>query len=297
MLFQDTLTVFAILFVATDCKSNLEAGNACVVRFLKDRKQLRDDFPVSTDLDTSRCRLVMPLIMHVFEKALCSKLSEEKSINAECVMSEFKSSGVMDLMLKQEVVLMSKDLPEDESKKMLEEGKNELRRIFHSASNVCESNPTYAGLFDDILEFKNESLAVLRQDYCFTKYVVESKLIDTQDIDINPKRIVTTNIDCQAMIKSNQIERQEKLVKSLKSKNLTSEQIQCVIDKFQIERAFDSNLALEVIDQVDVPLEVRRRNRENIAKKLENFIKSVFICAGNLSDRRPFTNQVSIMQF
>lgn len=293
------LAIFVVVII--DCKpSNLDAGNSCVVQYLKDKNRLEDDFPAPAEIETSKCRLVMPIIMSAFEMALCSKLSEEKSIKADCVMDVIKGAGAFEYMLKQEVVLMSKGLKEEDSKRRLEEVKEKLRNIFENASTICDSDPTYAGLFDDILDIRNESLAVLRQNYCFTKFVVESKLIDVENVDFNPKKIATSDIDCTTLIKSNRIEREKKLLDTLKARNLTQEQIQCSMDKFQIHRAFDSNLAIEVIDQLDLTIEVKRRNRENIAKNLEIFVKSIFLCAGKPAQHsyQPSeSDSISIMHF
>lgn len=294
------LAVFATALVVSSAKpSTLDTGNACVVQYLKDMNKLEDDFPIPAEIEADKCRLVMPIIMKAFERALCSKLSEEETIKADCVMDVIKNAGALEYMLKQEVVLMSKDLKEEESKKRLEVVKEKLRNIFENASRICDSDPTYAGLFNNVLEIKNESLAVLQQNYCFTKFVIESKLLEVEDVDFNPKKIVTTDIDCKAMIKNNRIEREKKLLETLQSRNLTQEQVQCVTDKFQIDRAFDSNLALEVIDQLDVSIEVKRKNRENIAKNLANFIKSIFVCTGKPAENyQPKENgSTTIMNF
>lgn len=289
-LYTELLFFLAVLYCEA---SNLDIGNACIARYLKDRNKLEASFPVPHEIEPSSCRLVMPIIMKSFESVLCKKLTEKESIRADCVMDVLKKEGALEYMLKQEVVLMSKEFNEKDSKLKLEDVKEKLRNIFEEAARICDSDPTYAGLFDDILEIKNESLAVLRQDYCFTKFVIESKLIDVKHFDFNPKKIVTSNIDCQTMIKNNRVEREKKLLETLKTRNLTKEQQQCVMDKFQIDRAFDSNLALEVIDQIDVSIEVRRANRERIAKMLQNFVRSIFMCVGKMAKK----NQSTIMMF
>jgi PAB1-binding protein PBP1 len=113
---------------------------------------------------------------------------------------------------------------------------------------------------------------------------------------VNPKKISTSNVDCPAMIKNNRLEREKNLRKSLEEKKLSHDKIQCIMDKFQIDRAFDSNLALEVIEHLDISLEDKRRNRENIAKKLEAFIKSIFVCSGfQVGSKLPNINPISIM--
>jgi hypothetical protein len=295
-MFLKVVFAFFSFFVIIDCKpSNLDIGNACVAQYLKEKNKLDVDFPIPASLDYSKCRLIMPIIMAAFESALCKKLSEEESIKEECVMREIKRADALEFMLMQEVIVMTKELEEEKMKAKLEEVKEELRNIFEFAAKNCDSDPTYAGLFDDILEIRNESLAVLRQNYCFTKFAIESKLIDVKDIDMNPKKIVTSTIDCKTLIKKNRIEREKKLLVTLKNRNYSEEQVQCVMDKFQIERAFDSNLALEVIDQLDVTLEVRRINRENIAKRFESFVRGLFICNGKTTTN--VGDSISIMHF
>lgn len=286
--------LLGVLSAVLYCKASaLDIGNGCMARYLKDRKILEDDFPVSGLTDSVSCRIVLPIIVNSFENVLCQKLSEKDTIRTDCVIDELKKNHALEYMMKQEVILMTKDLNENDSKVKIETVKEKLRNIFEETANICDSDPVYGGLFDDILEIKNESLAVLRQDYCFTKFVIEGKLIEVQNVDFNPKKIATSNIDCQTMIRNNRIEREKKLLEALKTRNLTKEQLQCVMDKFQIERAFDSNLALEVIDHIDVSLNVRRANREKIAKKLENFVKSIFLCVGKTARE----NQSTIMKF
>lgn len=295
-MFAKTGIIFVAIFLAIEAKpSALDTGNACVAQYLKEKNKLPQDFPVPHDLEMSKCRLVVSIIMKAFENALCAKLTDHETIKAGCIMDEIKDADALEYMLVMEIIVMTKGLEEEEMKQKNEETKETLRNIFQNAAKVCESDPTFAGLFNDILEIRNESLAVLRQNYCFTKFAIESKLIDVKDIDVNPKKIVTSNIDCKTMIKNNRIEREKKLSETLKARNYSEEQTQCIMDKFQIDRAFDSNLALEVIDQLDVTMEVRRTNREKIAKQLEKFIKSIFVCAGKMAVNG--SDAVSIMSF
>lgn len=295
-----SLIAFVAFFAAIDSKpSSLDIGNACAAQYLVEKDMLEIDFPISSKIDEEKCKLVMPVIMKSLEKALCIKLSEKESIKTECVMELILRNYGLEYLLKHEVITMTKDFTDEEVKIRLEIIKDRLRLIFENASRECNSDPTYGGVFDDVLEIRNESLAVLRQNYCFTKFAVETKLLEVKEVDFNPKKIVTSNLDCQAMIKSNRLERERKMLETLKNRDLTEEQMQCVKDKYQIERAFDSNLALEVISYLDVAVDVRRTNRENIARRLESFIKSMFICFGKstIANAQSISRVGDIMQF
>lgn len=273
--------VFAAILVFAESKpSPLNDGNACIAEYLKEQGKLEEDFVSSGTFHPSKCTLVMPLILTAFERALELKLSNKSSINSNCVIVELKKNGAMDYMLKQELLTMTKSLDEEETKIRIEETKENLRMVFEEAAKKCDSDPSYGGLFDDILEIRNESLAVLQQNYCYTKYVIENKLIDLEEVDVNPKRLAISNIECEAKIASNRIEKENKLRSSLELKKTPQKTVECIMEKFQSSRAFDSNLALEVIDQIDASLEDKRRNREKIAGKFQEFITSMFSCMG-----------------
>ena len=292
--------VLVAVFLIIECRhQTIDVGNSCIAQFLKEKELLEDEFPVAIEVDEAKCQMLMPMIMRSLENALVKKLSDKTSIKSDCIMKDFMKAHVLENLLKHEMVTMTKELEAEEVKVRLEEIKEDMRIIFERAARKCDSDPSYGGVFDDVLEIKNESLAVLRQNYCFTKFVVETKLIDVQEIDFNPKKIVTSSIDCQAMIKSNRLEREKKMLQAIKQHNLTQEQIQCIKDKYQIERAFDSNLALEVITYLDVSVDVRRTNRENIARRLESFIKSLFVCLGKSShpSQPNFSETITKMQF
>lgn len=295
-----TLIAVVALFVVIDCKpSNLDIGNACAAQYLVEKDLLEIDFPISTKIDEEKCKLVMPVIMASLIQTLCIKLTEKETIKAKCVLELILKNYGIEYLVKHEVVSMTRDFTDEEIKIRLEIIRDRLRLIFENASRECDSDPTYGGVFDDVLGIRNESLAVLRQNYCFTKFAVETKLLEVKEVDFNPKKIVTSNLDCQAMIKSNRLERERKMLEALQSRELTAEQVQCVQDKYQIERAFDSNLALEVISYLDVSVDVRRSNRENIARRLESFIKSMFMCFGKstIANAQSISTVGDIMQF
>lgn len=275
-MFAVKFLLLSTVALIVDCSSDSKASNNCAAIYLKDNGILEEDFPV---FDIFMCRLIVPIALRAFEKSICIKLSEHESIAAECVVKELRKANAFDYMLKEEAIVMAKALDEETAKRLVKNIRETLRMIFEQAALTCDSDPRYAGVFDDLFEIRNESLAVLQQNYCFTKFVVESKLIEVQNVDFNPKRIVTTNIDCLTLIKKNRATREKKFLNTMKSQNVTEDQMQCIMDKYQIHRASDSNLALEVIDQIEVPLSVRRTNREIISKRLEPFMTSIFMCS------------------
>lgn len=279
--------------------SNLDEGNSCIIQYLKNKKKLDDDFPSPSQPDSRKCRVVMPLMLKTFGNALRSRLSEKSDIDVECVMDNFKNSSAMDYMLMREVIPMSKVLENSEVTQMMRNTTKALRKILINSAQKCKFDQSFGGLFDDILGIQNLTIPVLEHNFCFTKYALDNELIEVKHVNINPRRISTTNLDCEEMIERNQIMREKQLLEKINRKNLSHEHVQCILDKYRSEKAFASNIALEVIDILNISYEEKRTNRERVAKQLEHFITSIFVCTrGSAHDKRPHNvrENVKILQ-
>lgn len=279
--------------------SNLDEGNSCIIQYLKSKKKLDDDFPSPMQPDSSKCRLVMPLLLRTFGNALRIRLSEKSDIDVDCVMDNFKNSSAMDYMLMREVIPMSKDLENSEITQRMRNSTKALRKILINTAKKCKIDSSFGGLFDDILGLQNVSIPVLEHNFCFTKYALDNELIEVKHVNINPRRITTTNLDCEEMILRNQIMREKQLLEKLNRRNLSHEHIQCILDKYRTEKAFASNIALEVIDILNISYEEKRTNRERVAAQLEQFITSIFVCTrGSAHDNDPHNvhDNVKILQ-
>jgi hypothetical protein len=266
-----------ILF-ALATSSNLDVGNSCIINYLKEKNKLSEDFPSPRTPDLIKCRLVMPLILKNLNIALKTKMKEREDIQVDCIMRHLNNSNALDFMLMREIVPMSRDLDNSEIMQKTRNATKILRKILVNSARKCESDITYGGLFDDILGIQNLSLPLLQHNYCYTRYAIENKLIEVKHVNMNPRRISIKDVNCEEIIQLNQVARERQLLEKLNKRDISKEQIQCIMDKYRSERAFDSNVALEVIDLLHISYEEKRSNRENIAVQLENFIESIFAC-------------------
>ncbi|CAG9798993.1 unnamed protein product [Chironomus riparius] len=299
MTFILKLTIITLVLFGFDEAAQLEEGNACIIQYLKNKQRLSQDFPYDTQPDTVKCRLVMPLILKHLETALIQKLSEKEDIKVDCIMAHLKNVSALDYMLMREIIPMSRNLENSEITQKTRNTTKALRRILINGATKCGSDKSYSGLFDDILGLQNMSIAVLQHNYCFSKYAVENKLIEVKHINLNPRRIPTTNLNCEEMIDIQQITKERQLLSKLNDKKLSREEVQCIMDKYRSEKAFDSNVALEVVDFLHISYEEKRANRERIANSLEKYIKSVFTCKKSILELLNHNSQeyVKIMQF
>lgn len=293
------LTIITLALFGLDEAAQLEEGNACIIQYLKNKKRLSQDFPFDAQPDSAKCRLVMPLIFKHLEVALLQKLSDKEDIKVDCIMAHLKNVSALDYMLMREIIPMSRSLENSEITQKTRNTTKVLRRILINGANKCGSDRSYSGLFDDILGLQNMSLEVLQHNYCFTKYAVENKLIEVKQVNMNPRRIPTTNLNCEEMIDIQQISKERQLLSKLNDRKLSREEVQCIMDKYRSEKAFDSNVALEVVDFLHISYEEKRANREKIANALERYIKSVFTCKKSTQELLNPNSQeyIKIMQF
>lgn len=271
-------TIIFTIAVFVDA-THLEEGNSCIIQYLKSKKKLSDEFPYDVQPDSVKCRLIIPSILRQLEVAIYSKLSEKADIKVDCILAHLKNTSGLDYMLMREVVPMTKKLDNSEITQKNRNATKVLRRILINGANKCQSDKSYSGLFDDILGLQNLSLPVLQHNYCFTKYAIENKLVEVKHVNINPRRISIANVNCEEMIDALQSSKERQLLNRLNQKKFTSDHIQCIMDKYRSLKAFDSNIALEVVDFLHVSYEEKRDNRERIANQLEAYIKSVYNCA------------------
>lgn len=282
--------------LSTLSASTLDEGHSCIIQHLKTKRKLTEDFPLPMQPDLERCKLIMPLILKNFDSALRIRLTEKNLPNINCLAKHIKNTGASDFMLMRDIVAMSRNLENSQITQTTRNVTIILRKILLTGARRCKSPDNYNGLFEDILGFVNITEPVLRHNYCYTKYAIENRLIEVnKHVNMNPRRISTSNVNCEEMIDKNQVSREKRLLERLNAKDYTKEQVQCIMDKYRKERAFDSNIALEVVDILHISYEEKRANREKIAKLMENFIKSIFVCVKSSSGSSSLHDSVKIL--
>lgn len=262
--------------------SNIDLGASCVIKYLKSKERIPSEFPEIIGSDLLNCEITMPIMIRSLTSLLCGRLLEVKTENVDCVMHQLSEGGLIDFIMILDVAILH--VPEDEVVRELKATtESKFKDLLVETARVCESDPNFGGLFDKIIGFENDSVAAERRNYCFAKFAIESELIKiNEEIDLNPKKISTFDIDCREMIIQSRKEREEILIKKLRTKRISNEQLQCILDKYQIERAFDSVLALEVISNLKIQSTTRKMNLENVNKRFINFVNGVIMCSGSL---------------
>lgn len=249
--------------------------NACMIKMIKDKGLIDEDFPYRGQ---PRSCFLVQTILSSMEDGFYSRFDDKKEIKVNCVKSELKKNNFVILAMKKEVIESSQLLSRENINKMLEKNKNDMQKVLNNAAVACQSDPTWSGIFDEILGITNTSQVVLEQKYCLLKISIDKNLIKVGDFDINPHKIDTTNVDCSKILEDRKAEIDQTLRDEYEKKGLPNNSVECVIRNFRSSRFYDVTIAIECLEKNDFDPAVRAENKERLAPQLQSGISGLFSC-------------------
>lgn len=279
MLILKCLSTFAAFYVINCAPSNIDKGQTCVIRNLKAKGKLEADFPEPKYVDPETCRMVNELVANPIVEGFQITLSQKASIKSHCVTEEIKANGGIDYMGVKSIVDVVEGITEDVREQKLEEVNKKLKKIFEDAAKKCDSDPTYAGLFDEILGIKNETFAVLSFNYCTNKFLIDNNFLDEKTVDLSTNSIDTENLDCTPIIDEKRKAEEKTVRDALKSKIPRGRKLNCMMESYRSNKIFENTLALEVVERLDVTLDVKRDIKDKVTGKLQDYMRSSIMCA------------------
>jgi len=198
-------------------------------------------------------------------------------VKAECIYDFLKESDFIDVQMKREIYADAKHLSRNNKRKKILELRSQQRDILTKAAAKCRSDPTYAGLFDEILGI-NSSQVVFQHDWCLSKYVMENEFVNLNGVNLNPMRLDTTSIDCSSVIVSRKEENERQLIRAFQTIGFSPDAIGCILEKYRLEQIFGKNMAKDVIVRSNMRDDVKKSEDWKISKSLSDFSKVSLNC-------------------
>jgi hypothetical protein len=260
-------------FVKSD-RSDDDA-DACMIKILMDKGLLNRDFPYSGT--PSSCYLMQTIISSL-ENGFYEKFDEKESIKADCVKQELKNNDFVYQVTKKEMIEKSKLISREEINQMLDENKKDIKKVLNDAAEDCDSDPTWAGIFDEYLDITNTSKPVVEQNYCSLKTSIDKNLIDIGDFNINPHNIDTSKVDCDAIIEDMKTESNEKIRSEYKKKGISNDKVECVMNSLKNSQFFDVLIAISGLEKNNIDPAVRAQNKEKLNSQLQSGFIGLFSC-------------------
>lgn len=70
-------------------------------------------------------------------------------------------------------------------------------------ASKCGTNETkFIESFDELFGIKNETLSALEQNYCYAVTTNGNDLLPLRNVNLNPKNIATTRLNCDSIIRN-----------------------------------------------------------------------------------------------
>jgi len=251
-------------------------GVECLEAYLQHKGKLADDFPIRQP-SLVYCRFVTSITLRVVQSLIEGTIQEDLPNDADCLIREFKNQESLDLIVKLGVIEDS-NLSESDIKTQTNETRSELRQDLIKIELQCETDENkFIAIFNDFLGIKNETLAALHHNYCFAKYAADNELLPLKDIELNPNGIVTTHLDCNALIRKERRKHERNAREKVKQSNPKS--LNCVMEAYRNQIVFNTHVVLNVIDYVEFPKETKDEEINKVTNKFAEFASSVLFCS------------------
>ncbi|CRK92416.1 CLUMA_CG005981, isoform A [Clunio marinus] len=243
---------------------------ACITQYLKEQGRLDEDFPES---NKNECALVLPIVFPILKDRFATKMSEIKS---ECVSTQLKTDGLVDYLMKEEIIKNLTEFSAQEVTKKLDDTRQIIRNILENAAEVCGSEITYEDIHDKYLLIMNETKAIAM--YCMLTLVIDTGIIDVGNLEINPSNIDTTKIECESVLNAARINVARVVKKEFKNQNMPQCTMNCAMRVYRRNKMFENSIAMAFSEKLDISPEINERNKENIQARIEFFSKGIIRC-------------------
>lgn len=248
-------------------------GEACLIQYLHKKGKLDDNF-TSIEKPSPNCLFVMPLTKMVLRKTFTDRIDSEIPNHSDCLKARFDSQETLDLVIKISVIR------EVDIKTELDPVRRALHDDLKNIMSHCDTNDeSFLAIFNDYLGNKNETLAVLQEDYCVSKYVADNNILDLSNVELNPNRIDTENLNCNQMVEKLKNDSEQELSDKIASLPHGKKILVCVMDAYKTNKIFETGIALKVLYNLDVPKDLKESEKVRLTQILSGFGLATFNCS------------------
>lgn len=276
------LAVKFIFFCLTICAalSSIEVNNyvregeACSVEYLQSKGKLSEKF-LSSQPASSQCRLVIPLTIQVINTIVHDMITKEIPAVADCLIEELDNKGAIDYIILLNVVTVNRFLNETERQAQFNTTRNDFRVELEEIASHCQiDSRSFIKIFNGYLGVKDESLDMVKQEYCLVKYVADNKIVDLGNVETNSKNIDHDTVICDGIVEADRRKTEGEVMEKITDKEVLS----CATDYYMSNKIYDSIVGLEVLRKVDLPAEAKEVETNRLTDNLVQFFEALYSC-------------------
>lgn len=263
---------------------SIENTYNCYADYLKRHGIIEDHFKSQPfDGEEILCEMILESTVNRVYAELYKEFSANENFktSAGCIVTSLRNSKWSDLDIKEQIYVVSDLLTVPEKQLKILEIKQQQEKISGDAIFSCLSEKEFGELFDSIINNTTFDEDDLVGDYCARKYGVENNLIDTNEyeIDLNPKNIITTYIQCDVVNRKHFDDAENELRNHLlNDAKLKEEKVNCYMKKYHENHYFDKTLAVALLGELKLNDEQRERERKKFLATMINITRFISEC-------------------
>lgn len=274
-------SIFCVVFYAALCsaeENHFRTGEACITQYLKAKGKLNADFQ-SSGSPSSHCRLIIPLAVQMIKTNINDRVKKEIPNESDCLTEELDNQGTIDYLLKISVIGNNKLLSEIGRQTQLEETRSQFKADLENIAIQCETDDkNFINIFHDNLGIKNETLEAFQHQYCLTKYAMDNKFLELDNVEMNPHHIDLESVNCDYIVDVEKSKNEKELSDKLSSTPAGGRSSDCILKAFRSNKVFGWNVSLQVLNYLDVARETKEREMNRIGEKIGEYVLSSFSC-------------------
>jgi hypothetical protein len=270
----------------------------CIANYLRDKKLLDTNFKYFVQSQELECA---PMITELRERLLVETLDTTKSRsssseesedskeagqfikdNSACIREQLEGINFPEIMMRLFVYEQSLKTSKKQKKKLISATNTEAENKLQVAVSVCVSEPVFGKMFDGIIKDdveKEDTLDEKQNDFCIRKYVVDKKLVDTNQfkIDMNPDNI-ELGFECEERIED-MFGSLEAIIKdSFETAKQSKKQLQCMNKALRIGKAGEYIAKVSVLSEIQLTDDQKKEFRTEFVEKLKGYYQEMIKC-------------------
>lgn len=271
------LGFFVVMTICASIRSaeveSIENSFNCYADYLKRHGMLEESFQSEPfNGESILCEAVLSKTVEGVYAGLLEefKKNDELKVAAECVVENLKEAKWSDLDIKEQLLVFTSSLSENEKDKQMFELEAQQSKISNAAVVSCMAEKEFGEMFDEIFN-KEDDQVDHASDYCARTYIIDNNLIDNSvyHVDPNPKHIDVKNIPCEDIVKKNfEVAEEELKQHLLKDLGENDHKVDCLIKKYHDNHYFNKTLIVALLGELKIS-----DDQKNVEK--EKFIESM----------------------
>lgn len=279
----DFLVIFAIgISVHAADLDSMENTFNCYADYLKKHDLLDSKFPSDPfNGEATLCdNLLTTTVSNVYSdlNEEFSKIEELKDASG-CIVENLRKAKWSDLEIKEQLFDFSDALSDEKKAEEIMKTKIHQDKISSDAIVLCLAKNEFGGLFEEA--FKRDDQEDDVGDYCARSFALENKLVDTEqyEVKLNPKNIITKDVDCAVINKKYFAEAEDVLKQNLIKDSVESiENVDCLIMKYRDHNFFNRILAVAVLGETNITDDQKEFEKNNFIEVMIKITQSLKDC-------------------